>query len=101
MQFKSSHSTLLFIPVLIFPEFQVEEHMLKKVHFHAVFTVTVSVCSVSCAYTVNVHGFCFVSAWLDVEDDPVIDRVNKRIEDITGLTVDTAELLQVDNITTL
>uniref|UniRef100_A0A8D0B172 procollagen-proline 4-dioxygenase n=1 Tax=Sander lucioperca TaxID=283035 RepID=A0A8D0B172_SANLU len=37
------------------------------------------------------------SAWLDKEDDPVIDIVNQRIEDITGLTVDTAELLQVAN----
>ncbi|XP_034746141.1 prolyl 4-hydroxylase subunit alpha-2-like isoform X3 [Etheostoma cragini] len=37
------------------------------------------------------------SAWLDKEDDPVIDMVNRRIEDITGLTVDTAELLQVAN----
>lgn len=35
------------------------------------------------------------SAWLEAEDDPVIARVNQRIEDITGLTVDTAELLQV------
>lgn len=35
------------------------------------------------------------SAWLEGEEDPVIERVNKRIEDITGLTVDTAELLQV------
>uniref|UniRef100_A0AAQ5XR73 procollagen-proline 4-dioxygenase n=1 Tax=Amphiprion ocellaris TaxID=80972 RepID=A0AAQ5XR73_AMPOC len=37
------------------------------------------------------------SAWLEAEDDPVIERVNQRIEDITGLTVDTAELLQVAN----
>ncbi|XP_032389245.1 prolyl 4-hydroxylase subunit alpha-2 isoform X1 [Etheostoma spectabile] len=37
------------------------------------------------------------SAWLDKEDDPIIDMVNRRIEDITGLTVDTAELLQVAN----
>ncbi|XP_049896503.1 prolyl 4-hydroxylase subunit alpha-2 isoform X2 [Epinephelus moara] len=37
------------------------------------------------------------SAWLEGEDDPVIDRVNQRIQDITGLTVDTAELLQVAN----
>eukprot|EP00064_Thunnus_orientalis_P012704 superscaffoldBa00001982_g12739 len=35
------------------------------------------------------------SAWLEGEEDPVIFRVNQRIEDITGLTVDTAELLQV------
>ncbi|XP_069574089.1 prolyl 4-hydroxylase subunit alpha-2-like isoform X1 [Brachyistius frenatus] len=37
------------------------------------------------------------SAWLEGEDDAVIARVNQRIEDITGLTVDTAELLQVAN----
>ncbi|XP_036379964.1 prolyl 4-hydroxylase subunit alpha-2 isoform X2 [Megalops cyprinoides] len=37
------------------------------------------------------------SAWLEGEDDPVIARVNQRIEDITGLTVDTAELLLVAN----
>uniref|UniRef100_A0A7N9AUR3 procollagen-proline 4-dioxygenase n=1 Tax=Mastacembelus armatus TaxID=205130 RepID=A0A7N9AUR3_9TELE len=41
--------------------------------------------------------FCFFSAWLEGEEDPIIDRVNQRIEDITGLTVDTAELLQVAN----
>ncbi|XP_024122315.1 prolyl 4-hydroxylase subunit alpha-2 isoform X1 [Oryzias melastigma] len=37
------------------------------------------------------------SAWLEGEDDPVVDKVNQRIEDITGLTVETAELLQVAN----
>ncbi|KAF7657211.1 hypothetical protein LDENG_00030100 [Lucifuga dentata] len=37
------------------------------------------------------------SAWLGAEDDPVVDRVNQRIEDITGLSVETAELLQVAN----
>ncbi|XP_019952957.1 prolyl 4-hydroxylase subunit alpha-2 isoform X2 [Paralichthys olivaceus] len=37
------------------------------------------------------------SAWLEEEDDPVIFRVNQRIQDITGLAVDTAELLQVAN----
>ncbi|XP_077448951.1 prolyl 4-hydroxylase subunit alpha-2 isoform X1 [Stigmatopora argus] len=37
------------------------------------------------------------SAWLEEEDGPVISRVNQRIQDITGLTVDTAELLQVAN----
>lgn len=36
-----------------------------------------------------------LSAWLEGEDDPVIARVNQRIEDLTGLTVKTAELLQV------
>ncbi|XP_075875774.1 prolyl 4-hydroxylase subunit alpha-2-like isoform X2 [Nelusetta ayraudi] len=37
------------------------------------------------------------SAWLEGEDDAVVARVNQRIQDITGLTVDTAELLQVAN----
>ncbi|XP_056587806.1 prolyl 4-hydroxylase subunit alpha-2 isoform X1 [Triplophysa dalaica] len=37
------------------------------------------------------------SAWLDGDDDPVVERVNQRIQDITGLSVDTAELLQVAN----
>ncbi|KAM9331649.1 prolyl 4-hydroxylase subunit alpha-2-like isoform 2-T4 [Pholidichthys leucotaenia] len=37
------------------------------------------------------------SAWLEGEEDPIIARVNQRIEDITGLTVETAELLQVAN----
>lgn len=55
--------------------------------------ITVCVCSVLCAYTCT--RFCFSSAWLDGEDDPVITRVNQRIEDITALTVETAELLQV------
>ncbi|XP_037543799.1 prolyl 4-hydroxylase subunit alpha-2 isoform X2 [Nematolebias whitei] len=37
------------------------------------------------------------SAWLEGEEDVIIERVNQRIEDITGLTVETAELLQVAN----
>lgn len=54
-----------------------------------------------CLYSVYILYYaclCFTvvfSAWLEAEDDPVIARVNQRIEDITGLTVDTAELLQV------
>ncbi|XP_072881491.1 prolyl 4-hydroxylase subunit alpha-1b isoform X1 [Hemitrygon akajei] len=37
------------------------------------------------------------SAWLSGYEDPVISRINKRIEDITGLDVSTAEELQVAN----
>uniref|UniRef100_A0A4W3JH91 procollagen-proline 4-dioxygenase n=1 Tax=Callorhinchus milii TaxID=7868 RepID=A0A4W3JH91_CALMI len=37
------------------------------------------------------------SAWLDDAEDPVIVRINQRIADITGLDVETAELLQVAN----
>ncbi|XP_072256951.1 prolyl 4-hydroxylase subunit alpha-2 isoform X2 [Pyxicephalus adspersus] len=37
------------------------------------------------------------SAWLEEYDDPVIAQVNKRMQAITGLTADTAELLQVAN----
>ncbi|XP_078499215.1 prolyl 4-hydroxylase subunit alpha-1 isoform X2 [Lissotriton helveticus] len=37
------------------------------------------------------------SAWLSGYEDPVIDRINARIQDITGLDVSTAEELQVAN----
>ncbi|XP_077183006.1 prolyl 4-hydroxylase subunit alpha-2 isoform X2 [Paroedura picta] len=37
------------------------------------------------------------SAWLEEEDDPVVAKVNSRMEHITGLTAKTAELLQVAN----
>ncbi|XP_029439710.1 prolyl 4-hydroxylase subunit alpha-2 isoform X1 [Rhinatrema bivittatum] len=37
------------------------------------------------------------SAWLEEDDDPIIARVNRRMQAITGLTSDTAELLQVAN----
>uniref|UniRef100_A0A8C5DJY9 Prolyl 4-hydroxylase subunit alpha-1 n=1 Tax=Gouania willdenowi TaxID=441366 RepID=A0A8C5DJY9_GOUWI len=37
------------------------------------------------------------SAWLTEYDDPLIDKLNQRIEDLTGLEMDTAEELQVAN----
>lgn len=37
------------------------------------------------------------SSWLEEGDDPVVARVNRRMQHITGLTVKTAELLQVAN----
>ncbi|XP_030642153.1 prolyl 4-hydroxylase subunit alpha-1b isoform X2 [Chanos chanos] len=37
------------------------------------------------------------SAWLSGYEDPVIERINQRIEDLTGLEMDTAEELQVAN----
>ncbi|KAM7100939.1 prolyl 4-hydroxylase subunit alpha-2 isoform 2-T4 [Ciconia maguari] len=37
------------------------------------------------------------SSWLEEEDDPVVAKVNQRMQQITGLTVKTAELLQVAN----
>ncbi|KAM5299808.1 prolyl 4-hydroxylase subunit alpha-2 isoform 3-T3 [Ctenodactylus gundi] len=37
------------------------------------------------------------SSWLEEDDDPVVARVNQRMQHITGLTVKTAELLQVAN----
>uniref|UniRef100_A0A8C8HQR9 procollagen-proline 4-dioxygenase n=1 Tax=Oncorhynchus tshawytscha TaxID=74940 RepID=A0A8C8HQR9_ONCTS len=36
------------------------------------------------------------SAWLTAYEDPVVDKINQRIEDITGLNVKTAEELQKD-----
>uniref|UniRef100_A0A7N6FM16 Prolyl 4-hydroxylase subunit alpha-1 n=1 Tax=Anabas testudineus TaxID=64144 RepID=A0A7N6FM16_ANATE len=37
------------------------------------------------------------SAWLTGYDDPMIETINQRIEDLTGLEMDTAEELQVAN----
>lgn len=37
------------------------------------------------------------SAWLGAFEHPVVDRINQRIEDLTGLDVTTAEDLQVAN----
>lgn len=37
------------------------------------------------------------SAWLKAEDHRHVDEVNKRVEALTGLEVDTAEELQVVN----
>lgn len=57
----------------------------------AMLHVWVSECC-CCVESVDLLSF---SAWLEGEEDPVIERVNQRIEDITGLTTQTAELLQV------
>uniref|UniRef100_A0A3B3TWD7 procollagen-proline 4-dioxygenase n=1 Tax=Poecilia latipinna TaxID=48699 RepID=A0A3B3TWD7_9TELE len=37
------------------------------------------------------------SAWLGAYEHPVVDKINRKIEDITGLDVSTAEDLQVAN----
>ncbi|XP_074502316.1 prolyl 4-hydroxylase subunit alpha-1b isoform X1 [Sebastes fasciatus] len=37
------------------------------------------------------------SAWLTGYEDPMIDKINQRIEDLTGLEMDTAEELQIAN----
>ncbi|XP_006006516.1 prolyl 4-hydroxylase subunit alpha-1 isoform X3 [Latimeria chalumnae] len=37
------------------------------------------------------------SAWLAAYEDPVVERINQRIQDLTGLDVGTAEELQVAN----
>ncbi|KYO20258.1 prolyl 4-hydroxylase subunit alpha-1 isoform A [Alligator mississippiensis] len=37
------------------------------------------------------------SSWLEEYDDPIVAKVNHRMQHITGLTVKTAELLQVAN----
>uniref|UniRef100_A0A674AW03 procollagen-proline 4-dioxygenase n=1 Tax=Salmo trutta TaxID=8032 RepID=A0A674AW03_SALTR len=37
------------------------------------------------------------SAWLTAYEHPMIDQINQRIEDLTGLEMDTAEELQVAN----
>ena len=37
------------------------------------------------------------SAWLKDEEDPAVERISRRVEDMTGLTTKTAEELQVVN----
>lgn len=41
--------------------------------------------------------FTFASGWLKDTDHELIRRVSRRFEDVTGLTMDTAEELQVYN----
>ena len=40
-------------------------------------------------------SFTFASGWLKDTDHELIRRVSRRFEDVTGLTMDTAEELQV------
>lgn len=42
----------------------------------------------------------YCSAWLTGYEDPVIETINQRIEDLTGLEMDTAEELQVNGVKT-
>lgn len=44
--------------------------------------------------------FSCPSAWLAGYEDPVVSRINMRIQDLTGLDVSTAEELQVSNRST-
>jgi len=39
----------------------------------------------------------FGSAWLKGTDDPVVDRINKRLHTMTNLEMETAEELQVED----
>lgn len=40
----------------------------------------------------------YSSAWLTEYDDPMIEKINDRIEGVTGLEMDTAEELQVKKL---
>lgn len=42
----------------------------------------------------------YCSAWLTAYEHPVIETINQRIEDLTGLEMDTAEELQVNGVKT-
>lgn len=46
------------------------------------------------------HPSRSLSAWLGAFEHPVVDKINQRIEDITGLDVTTAEDLQVTHLVT-
>lgn len=49
------------------------------------------------AYFVCLFVCVFVSGWLKDSDHELIRRVSLRIEDVSGLTMDTAEELQIVN----
>lgn len=51
--------------------------------------------SIFCLFTFVCYFLHFVSGWLKDTDHELIRRVSLRIEDVTGLTMDTAEELQV------
>ena len=50
-------------------------------------------------YDLHCNVFFLYSGWLSPADDPqgYVQRIDRRIEDITGLTMSTAEQLQVVN----
>lgn len=52
--------------------------------------------SPSC-FSTGLFSLLYSSAWLTGYEDPMIDKINQRIEDLTGLEMDTAEELQVAN----
>lgn len=55
-----------------------------------------------CVFQSNISVFSIPfscpSSWLEEDDDPVVAKVNQRMQQITGLTVKTAELLQVGTL---
>lgn len=53
------------------------------------------VLQVSLLFLSAVLSLLYSSAWLTGYEHPVIETINQRIEDLTGLEVDTAEELQV------
>lgn len=48
---------------------------------------------------VAINHISVFSGWLSIEDDPqgIVARIDQRIEDMTGMTMSTAEQLQVVN----
>lgn len=52
---------------------------------------------ISLLFLIVVVSLLYSSAWLTGYEHPVIETINQRIEDLTGLEVDTAEELQVND----
>lgn len=54
-------------------------------------------CCIACSFSISIVLLSLLhsSAWLTGYEDPMIDKINQRIEDLTGLEMDTAEELQV------
>lgn len=52
---------------------------------------------ISLLFLIVVVSLLYSSAWLTGYEHPVIEIINQRIEDLTGLEMDTAEELQVND----
>lgn len=50
------------------------------------------------SFWIGLLSLLYSSAWLTGYEDPMIEKINQRIEDLTGLEVDTAEELQVKSL---
>lgn len=79
-----------FCFVLVVASFQHDVFLCQEEYYHLVDKYVPSSFS-------TVLWLLYSSAWLTGYEHPLIDKINQRIEDLTGLEMDTAEELQVNS----